>query len=103
VDGADRDRWGAAFSDRSPVLESVGYEWDALDPDFQPPGLVRFLHLDDQRSDADCIRWQAPSGALVFAAGSLAISHAVDGWARPGREDHRVQALLRNALLEMLG
>jgi hypothetical protein len=65
--------------------------------------LVRFLHLDDQRSDADCIRWQAPSGALVFAAGSLAISHAVDGWARPGREDHRVQALLRNALLEMLG
>lgn len=103
VDGASEDRWGSAFSDHSPMPELVGYEWDGLDPEFEPPELVRFLHCEDERSDADCIRWRWPSGALIFAAGSLALAHGLDDWAAPGRADARVQALVRSALDEMLG
>lgn len=102
VEGAERDPWGAALIDRSTLPELVGYEWDGLDPEFDPPGLVRFLHHADERGNADCIRWRAPSGAIIFAAGSLAIAHGLDDWARPGRADARVQALVRAALDEML-
>jgi hypothetical protein len=103
VPGAEHDPWGEAFADQAPLPELVGYEWDGLDPEFEPPGLVRFLHADDERGDADCIRWRAPSGALVFAAGSLSLAHGLDDWARPGLADARIQALVRNALDEMVG
>ena len=42
------------------------------------------------------------SGSLVLAAGSLGLTHALDDWAQPGRADARVQALVRNALAQML-
>jgi hypothetical protein len=103
VPGAASDPWGAALADAVPLAELVGYEWDALDPDFEPPGLVRFLHCADERSNADCVRWRAPSGAHVFAAGSLALAHGLDDWARPGLADERARSLVRNALNEMLG
>lgn len=96
-------RWGAAFADRAPLPELVGYEWDRLDRNFPPPDLTRFLHCRDERSDADCIAWRAPTGALVFAAGSLAFVHGLDDWARPGLGDARVQSLVRNTLREMVG
>ncbi len=102
ADGAAEHPWGTALTDASPLRELVGYEWDALDPDFTPPASTRFLHASDDRSDADCIARRAGSGALVFAAGSLAISHGLDDWARPGLADGRVQTLVRNALSGML-
>ena len=98
------DPWtaGADWSDPAPVRGVVGYEWDGLMPeDEAPPGLVRFLAYDGELGDAACIRWTAPSGARIFAAGSLGLVHALDDWARPGSADARVQTLVRNAFDDM--
>ena len=102
--GAASGRWsaGAGFEDTASVPATVGYEWDTLDPGFEPPQMRRFLHCSDERSDADCVGWRAESGSLVLAAGSLGLTHALDDWAQPGRADARVQSLVRNALAQML-
>lgn len=102
LEGAQSDPWGAALADGAPLRGLVGYEWDTLDPSFDPPELVRLLHCPEARPGADCIRWRARSGALVFAAGSLGFVHGLDTWPQPERCDDRVQALLRAALDEML-
>ena len=103
---AAADPWteGADWQDPTPVSGVVGYEWDGLVAgDTPPPGLVRFLSYDGELGDAACIRWTAPSGARIFAAGSLGLVHALDDWARPGSADARVQTLVRNAFDDMTG
>jgi len=102
---ADNDPWtaGADWSDQAPVRHVVGYEWDGLTRDHTPPGLLRFLAYDGDLGDAACIRWTAPSGARIFAAGSLGLVHALDDWAQPGSIDARVQTLARNAFDDMAG
>jgi hypothetical protein len=102
VDGAADDPWGAPLEDRAPLTELVGPEWDALDPDFVPPQLVRLLHCPNELSDADCIRWRAASGTMTFAAGSVAFSQGLDDWPAPSRRDARVEAMLRSVLADML-
>ncbi len=94
------DPWmqGTGFAeDRSPVQAVVGYEWDGIWRDEPPPGMVRFLHFDHELGPADCLRWTAPSGARIFSIGSLGLVHALDGWARGGDGDARVERLVRNA------
>lgn len=80
-------------ADRSPVAGAVAGRSDALRPGHDPPGLVRFLH----HGSADCIRWAAPSGARVVAAGTLGLVRVL-GDVSPGADaDARVQRLLGNA------
>jgi len=97
------DPWtaGADWSDSAPVRAVVGYEWDGLLRSHAPAGLVRFLAYDGELGDAACVRWTAPSGARVFAAGSLGLVHALDDWAQPGSVDARVQRLVANAFDDM--
>ena len=101
---AAADPWttGADWSDPAPIRNVVGYEWDGLTRD-TPPGAVRFLAYNGALGDAACIRWTAPSGARIFAAGSLGLTHALDDWAQPGTADARVQTLVRNAFDDMSG
>jgi hypothetical protein len=42
-----------------------------------------------------------PSGAQVFAAGSLQFSWGLDDWGRPGYADERLQRFMRNALQDL--
>lgn len=87
------------------VLEDrVGYEWDAIAPTLAPAGEQTILlhHEDAQLSDADCVRTYADTGAVVFAAGTLQWSWALDDWAHPGHANERLQQLMRNALAELL-
>ena len=57
--------------------------------------------------NADAIRYTAPSGAKVFAAGTLNWSWKLDGWSQPGEDstghsvDSRIQALTRNVLNDL--
>jgi hypothetical protein len=85
------------------LADRVGYEWDAALPGPPPAGLTVLLHHDDPvRSHADCVRWRTESGALVFATGSMQFSWALDDWAHPGAADERIQALMRNAMAELM-
>ncbi len=96
--------WGlaAGLTDTSPVIGAVGYEWDALDLRAAPPGLTRFLSYDGELGNASCITWTAPSGARVFAAGSLALPSALDDWTRGQGVDVRVQRLVKAAFDDLL-
>lgn len=98
------DPWAqrTGLEDRRPVPQVVGYEWDSLQEDDPPPGLVRFLSYEGEQSGAACIRWTAASGARVLATGSLALPFVLDDWTRGGGRDARIQALVRNAFDDML-
>jgi hypothetical protein len=99
------DPWlaGTGLAPGDVLPDRVGYEWDAVQPGLEPPGLTVLLHHDDPvLSPADCVRWRHPSGSLVFAAGSLQFAWALDDWAHPGHADERLQQLMRNAMAELL-
>jgi hypothetical protein len=100
------DPWlaGTGLRPGDVLADRVGYEWDAVQPGLEPPGATVLLHHEDpERSHADCVRWRAPSGALIFAAGSLQLVWALDDWAHPGAGDERLQQLMRNAMADLLG
>ena len=58
----------------------VGYEWDAIQEGLEPPGATVFFRYENEISNADALSDRAPSGALVFAAGSLQFSWGLDDW-----------------------
>jgi hypothetical protein len=80
----------------------VGYEWDTFDERHVPPGCARILHCDEAPVAADCLRWTAPSGARVFAAGTLGLAWGLDDWASPGTADSRLQRVMARGLRDML-
>jgi hypothetical protein len=79
----------------------VGYEWDALQAGMEPPRATVFFHYENDLSNADLLSYRHPSGALVFAAGSLQLAWGLDGWGRKGYVDERLQRFMRNALLDL--
>jgi hypothetical protein len=104
VPGVARDPWatGVELDPERPLRRLVGYEWDTLDPATAPPGTVPILHADTSPVAADCVRWTAPSGAQVFAAGSLQLVWGLDDWAAPGCADARLARILRTGFAAML-
>lgn len=80
----------------------VGYEWDAIQRDLEPPEATVFFEYRNELSDAHVVSHRAPSGSLVFAAGSLQYSWGLDGWGRTGFVDERLQRFTRNALMELV-
>jgi len=117
---ADRTGWGSATTIGQ---ELVGWEWDAVvDNGLTPPGLRRLSETpvrgDVMRGTApatfgmatsSCAAYRAPSGALVFATGSMLFSWGLDELAlrrysggRPqGEPDTRIRQLVTNVLGEM--
>ena len=77
---------GTGFRDGDVVPGIVGYEADALMPNYPPPNsanqtLLSQSPLRRQRRDdshANSSIYQAPSGAWVFAAGTISWSWALD-------------------------
>jgi hypothetical protein len=113
VDSAIDDRWfvGTGF-DRDSVLRGlVGPEWDqVVDPkkayscDFSAEQFTTFFHYEGEPGNADTVRYVAPSGAIVFSAGSLQFVWGLDDYrleSAPGAADPRLQQFVRNALADM--
>ena len=93
----------------------VGREHDSLAPypGCAHPGQVVLFHYEEADDlPADAVKYTAPSGARVFAAGAQEFSWALDGWRsddtiapaapvssdRGAPADPRVQQFMRNAL-----
>ena len=97
------DPWfvGTGFKPTDTLPGLVGYEYDTLMDDCRPPGPVTDLfHVTiPNHLDADAIRYTAPSGARVFAAGSIRFAVALDNLT--GRGDPRLQQFIRNALADL--
>ena len=98
---------GLNDGDRLPGL--LGYEVDAMYDD-PPAGIVRLAHspfVEGARTRyADMTIYTAPSGALVFATGSMQWNWGLDGYNAPEWHPLRVSApaqqITRNILTRML-
>jgi len=98
------DPWfrGTGFSAGDTILDSVGYEWDAVNPHCTTPALRVLLHfpgltgVKGSPASADAVSYRAPSGARVFSAGTLQLAWALDDYGHLGHADPRVQRLVAN-------
>jgi hypothetical protein len=102
---AASDPWFAntGLSSTSVLDDLVGYEWDVINAGCQTPPLTVLFHYEGAPSNADAVRFTAPSGARVFASGSLQFSWGLDDWGRPRHADPGLQQFMRNALQDMIG
>jgi hypothetical protein len=117
VDGdmivADATNWtfeGTGLSNGDALPGLLGYEVDAVS-DASPPGLHVLAHSPFGRGAAepghsDMVIYQASSGALVFATGSMYWSWGLDDYNAPRLHSRRVSAaaqqVTRNVLARML-
>ena len=109
----DAPHWAFAGTGlaRGGVLPGLlGYEVDAIAP-ASPPGLARLAHSpfalpSGETGHADMTLYQAPSGALVFATGSMYWNWGLDGYNAPRLHSDRASAaaqlITRNVLDRML-
>ena len=81
----------------------MGYEWDALQEGLEPAEATVFFHYENELSNADALVRRDPSGARVFAAGSLQFAWGLDDWGWPGHADERLQRFMRNVLKDLTG
>jgi PKD repeat protein len=88
---------------------AVGYEWDSLTIGCASPLARVFFQYDGGSTleSAHATRYVAPSGARVFATGSLAWIWQLDDWFRTGDPsghvaDRRLQQFTRNALDDLM-
>jgi hypothetical protein len=103
------DAWMAAtgFNAGDTMSMLVGYEWDSVVPGCVNPAPTVLFHWAATvgTDSADATRYTAPSGARVFAAGSLQFAWGLGGhgWGLTGyapqiSPDARLQQFMRNAL-----
>jgi hypothetical protein len=106
--GALPDPWfsGTGFTASSLLPGLVGYEWDAVAPGCKTPLLTVLFHYGGAPAPADAVRYTAPSGAIVFSAGSLSFAKGLDDFQeRPGVRttgDQRAERFVRNAFADLL-
>jgi hypothetical protein len=102
-----RDPWfkGSGFKPSSKLPDSVGYEWDSVQPGCEPPKLTVFFKYEGRDmygapTSAQAIRYVAPSGARVFSSGSLqwiwGLDHSYGH--RAVRQNIRLRRFMKNAL-----
>ncbi len=98
------DPWmqGTGFEPGDELHGLVGYEWDGLQPGWEPNQLQVFFHYEGDVANADAVRHRLPSGALVFATGTMQFAWGLDDWGFPGHVDPRLQRFMHNALAELV-
>jgi N,N-dimethylformamidase beta subunit-like, C-terminal/PKD domain len=106
------DPWfaGTGFDASSVLPDLVGREWDDV-PDFPPsgcaqPGLEILFTYTGPSGSAKAVKYFAPSGARVFASGSLQFAWGLDNFATEEQghaypADPRLQQFMRNALADL--
>ena len=100
------DPWfsGTGLAAGSTLASAVGYEWDALVPGCAVPTPTVLFHYEGAPSNADAVRYTAPSGARVFSSGSLNFVKGLDPYPVPDSSgDPRLQSFMRNALADLTG
>ena len=101
--GSLGDPWfsGTGFLPGATIPLVIGYEWDDIVPDCAVPGpLTVLLRYDGGAAEpsAGATRYTAPSGARVFAAGTMTWSWKLDDYVQVGYDpvghgvDARVQS-----------
>jgi hypothetical protein len=90
------------FTSSSVVQQAVGYEWDQIISGCNPPGakLTTYFHYDGAHP-SDVVSYTAPSGAIVFSAGTLGFDTALDNYS-DGVVDTRLQQFMRNAMADLM-
>jgi len=100
------DPWfkNTGFTAASILPGLVGYEWDAVDPTCNAPTATALFHWTGTPTNADAVRYVAPSGAIVFSAGSLQFSWGLDNFGNHAAApaDPRLQRFMRAALHDLL-
>jgi N,N-dimethylformamidase beta subunit-like protein len=97
-DGAVSHPWfaGTGLGPGSVLRRIVGYEWDRYQDWCPPAGTPTVLFHREATGpypSADMVTFTAPSGATVFAAGTLQFSWALDGYGpAAGHVDVRLAA-----------
>jgi hypothetical protein len=102
---AASDPWfqNTGLSESSVLRDLVGYEWDVVQPTCATPPLTVLFHYEGAPSNADAVRYTAPSGARVLSTGTLQFSWGLDDWGHPGRANPGLQQFMRNALQDLTG
>jgi hypothetical protein len=106
------DAWfaGTGFDASSVMPDTVGREWDTVPPvppeGCAPPSLRVLFHYSGPSGDASAVKFVAPSGARVFASGSLQFAWGLDTFAteeegHTAPPDPRLQQFMRNALADL--
>ncbi len=102
------DPWfaGTGLTASSVLPGLVGYEWDALEPGCDVPRPTVLFHYAGPPASADAVRFVAPSGAIVFSAGSLSFAKGLDDFhghpSVPPSGDPRLERFVRNAFADLL-
>ena len=105
--GGLSDPWfaGTALTASSVLPGLVGYEWDALSAGCRTPPSTVLFHYGGPPAPADAVRFTAPSGAVVFSAGSLSFAQGLDDWRSEPRSlpsgDPRLEAFMANVLADL--
>lgn len=93
---------GSGFQDGDTASGIVGYEWDRFNPEYPYPANTSYTSLSHSpvpfgtgTDYAESSLYQAPSGALVFAAGTIWWGYGLN---RAGLEDSRIQRTTSNLL-----
>jgi len=106
------DAWfsGTGFDASSVMPDTVGREWDTV-PAVPPAGCAQptlqvLFHYGGPSGDASAVKYVAPSGARVFASGSLQFAWGLDTFAteeegHAAPPDPRLQQFMRNAVADM--
>jgi hypothetical protein len=106
-----RDPWfrGTRFKPSSKLRDSVGYEWDSIQPGCKVPKLTVFFKyqgLDKYGAPttAQAVRYVAPSGARVFSSGSLKWIWGLDNYYghHDVRPSLRLRRFMKNALAALM-
>ena len=92
---------GTGFTQTSVLRGLVGYEYDVITDGCKTPPLTHLFHFSGHNiSNADSVRYTAPSGARVFSSGSIRFATALDPLSH--RSDPRMQRFMRNAVDDLL-
>jgi hypothetical protein len=103
---------GTGFADGDSVQGLVGYEVDRFFSQYPPPNAVSGSYVllshspfrvSGSRDYANSSVYQAPSGAWVFAAGTMSWSWALDNYGGRNLADARIQQTTMNVLDRFVG
>jgi hypothetical protein len=96
---------GTGFSDGDAVPGIVGYEMDRTVAEYPLPASTTrailsrspYTDVEGRAESSESAIYRAPSGAWVFAAGTISWSWGLDGYGE-GRPDARIEQTMRNVL-----
>ncbi len=107
---AAADAWfaGTGLSAGAVLFDTVGYEWDKVQPGCPVPPLHVLLHFSGSRgvagspAPADAVMYTAPSGAHVLSDGSLQLAWALDDFGHSPHANLGAQRLFQNIFASLL-